>query len=61
MKAWLEWGAAASQMVTRPGMTSGQIEIPSPAKVSANRIRDQRNGAQSRSPPRLRQPNAELL
>ena len=30
MKIWLRSGAAASQMVTRPGMTSGHIEMASP-------------------------------
>ena len=29
MNSWLLSGAAACQMVTRPGITSGQIEMPS--------------------------------
>ena len=51
MKAWLECGAAACQMVTRPGITSGQIEMASPARVRPNMASAAAKGSQSR--PRL--------
>ena len=37
MKTWLRSGAAASQIETRPGITSGQIEIANPAPPPATR------------------------
>lgn len=37
MKTWLRCGAAASQIVTRAGMMSGQIDMPSPIEKAGNR------------------------
>ena len=48
MKSRLVCGAAACQMVTRPGITSGQIETARPARVRANIASEAVNGSQSR-------------
>lgn len=45
MKIWLSYGAAACQMVARPRITSGQIEMAKPAIDSPKIASDYRNGA----------------
>ena len=50
MNNWLSGGEAAAQIVTRPGITSGQKDTPSPAIASANSASVQPNTAASCPP-----------
>ena len=54
MNIWLSGGDAACQIVTRPGIMSGQIEIASPAKLSRNSVSVSTNGTQCLRPAMLR-------